>query len=184
MAKDKNRVCPVEMAGSLDSKMRKWIQNPYKILKPYVKEGMTVLDLGCGPGFFSIPLADMVGETGKVIAADLQEGMLQKVRNKISGTVLDKRISFHKCEKAEIGLTGKTDFILAYYMVHEAPDKAVLFSELKTLLNENGKFLLVEPRMFHVSKRDFDYTLEQAVRAGFQITDHSKSTFEWSALLK
>ncbi|MBN2710666.1 MAG: class I SAM-dependent methyltransferase [Calditrichaceae bacterium] len=184
MAKDKNRVCPVEMAGSLDSKMRKWIQNPYSILKPYIKEGMAVLDLGCGPGFFSIPLADMVGENGKVIAADLQEGMLQKVKKKTFGTVLDNRILFHKCDKDKIGLTGKVDFILAYYMVHEAPDKAGLFRELKTLLNKNGKFLLVEPRLFHVSKKDFDYTLEQAVRAGFQITDHSKSTFEWSALLK
>jgi hypothetical protein len=52
MKEDKNRVCPVELAGSLDNRFRRWIQNPYKILSPYVKEGMKVLDVGCGPRFF------------------------------------------------------------------------------------------------------------------------------------
>jgi hypothetical protein len=49
MENDRNRVCPVELASSLDSKIRRWLQNPYKIVSPFVKEGMTVLDLGCGP---------------------------------------------------------------------------------------------------------------------------------------
>jgi 2-polyprenyl-3-methyl-5-hydroxy-6-metoxy-1,4-benzoquinol methylase len=60
-----NRVCPVELAGSLDSKIRKWFQNPKKILAPFIKEGMNVLDVGCGPGFFSVELAKMVGKNGK-----------------------------------------------------------------------------------------------------------------------
>ena len=54
MTAEKNRVCPVELADSLDSKIRRFLQNPQKILKPFVSEGMKVLDIGCGPGFFSI----------------------------------------------------------------------------------------------------------------------------------
>ncbi|MCP4372916.1 MAG: SAM-dependent methyltransferase, partial [Deltaproteobacteria bacterium] len=61
MSNRNNRICPVERAGSLDSRIRRWLQNPQKILKPYIKEGMTVLDVGCGPGFFSIDMAQMVG---------------------------------------------------------------------------------------------------------------------------
>lgn len=72
----KNRVCPVERAGSLDNIFRRWLQNPWKILRPYIKEGMTVLDFGCGPGYFTIAMAQMVGTSGWVIAVDLQEGML------------------------------------------------------------------------------------------------------------
>ena len=68
------RVCPVEIAGHLDNRIRRWVQNPQKILEPYVEEGMVVLDIGCGPGFFSIDMAKMVGRSGRVIAADLQEG--------------------------------------------------------------------------------------------------------------
>jgi len=82
---DKNkRVCPVEHAGSLDNIFRKWLHNPDKLLKNYVKDGITALDVGCGPGLFSIEMAAMVGKNGRVIAADLQEGMLKKLKNKIS----------------------------------------------------------------------------------------------------
>lgn len=54
---------------------------------------MTVLDLGCGPGFFSIVLAEMFGNPGRVIATDLQEGMLQKLNEKNRGTQVEERIS-------------------------------------------------------------------------------------------
>ena len=72
----KSKVCSVESAGALDIQLRKLIQNPGKILKPFIKEGMTVMDLGCGPGFFTIEMARMVGKNGNVTAVDLQEGML------------------------------------------------------------------------------------------------------------
>ena len=84
---DKNkRVCPVERAGGLDNKFRRLLQNPRKILGTYAKEGMTALDLGCVPGFFSVEMARMVGESGRVVSTDLQEGMLQKLKDKIQGT--------------------------------------------------------------------------------------------------
>jgi len=47
----KPRLCPVESAGHLDTKLRRFFQNPSKILKPYIQSNMTVLDMGCGPGF-------------------------------------------------------------------------------------------------------------------------------------
>ena len=43
-----NRVCPVERGGILDHTIRRWLQDPQKILRPYIEEGMTVLDIGCG----------------------------------------------------------------------------------------------------------------------------------------
>jgi ubiquinone/menaquinone biosynthesis C-methylase UbiE len=75
------------------------VQDPKKILKDYVKEGMTVLDVGCGPGFFSVEIADMVGASGKVIAVDLQQGMLDKIKNKIERTGIENIIELHKCEE-------------------------------------------------------------------------------------
>ena len=161
-----NRVCPVERAGSFDNRIRRWLQNPQKILKPFIKEGMTVLDIGCGPGFFSIDMALMVGKSGRVIAADLQEGMLQKVKDKITGTKLEKRITLHKCEENKIGVSDRVDFILLFYMVHEIPNKEEFFNEMGAILSPNGQVLIVEPP-FHVSKSAFEETVRKARNKGF-----------------
>ena len=184
MNNEKNRVCPVELAGSLDSKIRRWLQDPRKILAPCIKEGMTALDIGCGPGFFSIELAKMVGGNGKVIAADLQEGMLQKLKNKIRGTELEARIQLVKCEKDDINVPEKIDFGLAFYMVHEVPDKETFFKKLKAILNEKGQILVVEPKLFHVSKKDFELTLQIAGNAGFAINPGPRLFLSRSAILK
>jgi ubiquinone/menaquinone biosynthesis C-methylase UbiE len=179
----RTRVCPVELANSLDSRIRRWIQNPRKILTPYVKEGMTVLDFGCGPGFFSIELAQMVGQGGKVIAADLQAGMLNKLNAKIKGTELVQRITLTKCDADSINVTDKIDFGMAFFVVHEVPDKERLFAQLKSLLKEQARFLIVEPKLFHVSKEQFAVTLALAETAGFKIIAGPRLSFCWSALL-
>ncbi|MCX6568800.1 MAG: class I SAM-dependent methyltransferase [Candidatus Aminicenantes bacterium] len=169
----KNRVCPVEIAGGLDNKIRRWVQDPQKILRPYIGEGMTVLDLGCGPGFFSVDIAQMVGKSGRVIAADLQDGMLQKLRDKIHGTELEERITLHKCEENKIGLSEDADFILAFYMVHEVPHQEELFNEMKSIIKRNGKVFIIEPP-FHVSKTAFEETIRRARDAGFTPVERPK----------
>lgn len=183
MNNERNRVCPVELAHSLDNRIRRMLQNPQKILAPYVKEGMIVLDVGCGPGFFSVEMAKMVGKNGKVISADLQEGMLQKVSDKIKGTELEERIKLVKCDKDKINLSERVDFILAFYMVHEVPDKNSFFKNLKNILNDKGRFLLVEPKLFHVSQKEFEVTTTLAKNNGFKINEGPKLHFSWSAIL-
>jgi ubiquinone/menaquinone biosynthesis C-methylase UbiE len=169
----KKRVCPVEISGSLDNKLRKWVQNPRKILGHYIKEGMTVLDLGCGPGFFSIDIARMVGKSGRVIASDLQEGMLRKLKEKIQGTALEGRVILHKCEQNRIGWNDKIDFVLAFYVVHEIPNQGEFFKELESIVKTNGQVLVVEPP-FHVSKSAFAKTVRKARDAGFKVEEGPK----------
>jgi ubiquinone/menaquinone biosynthesis C-methylase UbiE len=172
--KDKNRVCPVEKAGGLDNSLRKFMQNPSKILKPYIKGGMKVLDFGCGPGFFTVEIANLVSDEGSVIGADLQEGMLEKLLKKIKGTALEKKIKLHKCGKYSIDITEKVDFIFAFYVIHEVPDKDKLFSEFKSILNPGGQLLIIEPN-FHVKKNEFGEMLEKLKNAGFSIIDRPDS---------
>lgn len=176
-------VCPVKYAGSLDNKIRRWFQNPKKILKPFIKEGMTSLDFGCGPGFFTLDMAQMVGQTGKVIAADLQAEMLEIVRKKTVGTILENRITFHQCGKENTGLTEKVDFVLLFYMVHEIPQKATFFQEIAEILNKNGLVLIVEPP-FHVSNSGFKNTLEIAEKAGLRISSRLKMFPNKAAVLQ
>ncbi len=184
MATDRNRVCPPECAPSLDNWLRRWLQNPRKILSPFVREGMKVLDVGCGPGYFSVEMAKLVGSSGCVISADLQEEMLQKLAAKAKDAGLDSRIKRVQCDRNSINVTEKVDFILAFYMVHEVPDKSSLFAQLKSALKDDGEFLLVEPRLFHVSRREFEATKKTAERAGFSVTSGPKLFLSWSAVLR
>jgi ubiquinone/menaquinone biosynthesis C-methylase UbiE len=183
MEQDRNRVCPVELADSLDNRLRRWLQNPRKILAPYVTEGMAALDVGCGPGFFSVELAQLVGPTGRVVAADLQQGMLDKVRAKIKGTDLERRIQLVKCEQTNLNVSDPVDFILTFFMVHEVPDQVEFFRQLFPLLHEHGRYLLVEPKLFHVSHSQFEETLRHARTVGFAVAAGPKLPFSWSAVL-
>jgi ubiquinone/menaquinone biosynthesis C-methylase UbiE len=159
------------------------LQDPRKILRPYVEEGMTVLDIGCGPGFFTIDMAQIVGESGRVIAADLQEGMLQKLRDKIQGTELEKRITLHRSEENKIGVSEKVDFVLAFYVLHEIPNQKEFLGELKSILKPNGQALIVEPP-FHVSKKAFEETIRKARDAGFRPAEGPKIFLSKTAILK
>jgi len=184
MQKEKDlRVCPVELAGGLDNCFRKLLQNPRKILKPYIKKGMTVLDLGCGPGFFSVEIAKMLDDSGKIIAADLQKGMLDIVKRKIAGSKLESRFQLHQCQEDSINLTEKVDFILAFYMIHEVPNQQKLFSELKTILNPNGQMLIIEPK-FHVSKNSFASMIEIIKSTGLETADMPKAFLSRAILFK
>ncbi len=178
----KERVCPVERAGALDNRFRKLLQNPRKILSPFVTEGMKVLDVGCGPGFFSNEMAKMVGKKGKVYAADLQQAMLDKIKAKIKGTEFENRITLVKCEQDIMNIPEKVDFILAFYMVHEVPDKKAFFETLINVLDEKGRFLIIEPK-FHVSEKAFIETMLKAKLAGFRITQAPKYFLSYSGIL-
>jgi ubiquinone/menaquinone biosynthesis C-methylase UbiE len=171
---DKNRVCPVELAGGLDNSIRRFLQNPKRILRPYISGGMTVLDFGCGPGFFTIEIAKMLDGGGKAIAADLQDGMLEKVKNKIKGTQLEQIIRLHKCESDKIGIAEEVDFILAFYVIHEVPDKKRLFEEFNSILKPGGRILIIEPN-FHVSKSAFSDMLGIMENSGLKVIERPKS---------
>ena len=174
MKTDNKSVCPVELAGGLDNGLRRFLQNPHRILAPYIRKDMTVLDLGCGPGFFTIEMGRMLHGSGQVVAADLQQGMLDKVADKIKGTILENTIKLHKCQEDRIGLAEKVDFILAFFMVHEVPDHDKLFAEVKTLLKQGGRMLIIEPK-FHVSKESFNRMMEIINKHGFNFNSAKNS---------
>lgn len=183
MSDKEHQICPVERAGALDNRIRRWFQNPQKIVGPYIKPGMTVVDMGCGPGFFSIEMATMVNDSGRVIASDVQEGMLRRLSEKICGTELEKRIDIHLCNESssDIPGTGTVDFVLAFYMIHEVSDQNSLFSTIHSLLKSGGRMLIVEP-LFHVSNRSFEATVRKARNTGLSLLERPKIFFSKSAL--
>jgi len=144
---------------------------------------MTVLDIGCGPGLFTVAMAQMVGKSGRVIAADLQDGMLERLRDKIHGTALEERITLHKCPEGRIGVSDNVDFALAFYMVHEVPNQEEFFDEVRSILKPDGLVLIVEPP-FHVSKRAFEETIGKARDVGLTPVERPRVFLSKSVVVK
>lgn len=175
-------VCPYWRAFALDNWIRKLIQSPRKILEPYIRAGDTVIDLGCGPGFFTNEMARLVGPFGKVVAVDLQSKMLAQMHRKAGKQGLKERITPHQCEADRINLECKADFILAYYMVHETPDPKNFFAQVKALLKLDGRLLVVEPRI-HVSRKMFNHFVEITRSLGLKTVDFPKGKGGYSVLV-
>jgi len=162
-----DKVCPVRYSWALNNKFRLLSHNPQKIMGDYIKKGYVVADIGCGPGFFSISLAQMVGEEGRVIAVDLQQGMLDQLKALAEQKNLDSRITLHQCKEDRIGINEKVDFVLAFWMVHEVPNIKAFFDEVCTMLKPEGLFLMVEPK-FHTNASMFQGEIDQACAAGLK----------------
>ena len=179
---EKRRVCPPGHVRVMDNFMRPLLHRPRKLFGPYVQEGMTVLDVGCGGGFASLGLAELVGENGKVIAADLQPEMLAVVEERAKEAGLTDRIAIHRCDSHQVGVKEGLDFAVAFWMVHEVRNTRAFLDEMFTLLNPGGRFLIAEP-WFHVSRDDFKGLCEMAEAAGFTILDRPRVRFSRAVVL-
>ena len=178
-----HRVCPWWMAYLFDNFLRRMINPAEKVLGPYVKPGMTVLDFGCGFGHFSLGMARLAGKTGQVVAADLQEKMLAKTMARARRAGLDKIIQPHQCSDHGIGATPTLDFALACNSLHETPDPASTLGELFALLKPGARLLVMEP-LGHLKAGEFEAEVALAKKAGFEEIDRPGITREISVLLE
>jgi ubiquinone/menaquinone biosynthesis C-methylase UbiE len=87
-----HHVCPWWLAYTFDNPLRRLIHRTAAMFHGLVEEGMTVLDIGCGMGYFSIALAKIVGPRGLVIAVDLQPQMLNILRKRAEKAGMVDRI--------------------------------------------------------------------------------------------
>ena len=160
-------VCPWWLAYTFDNPVRRLVHPPGKILGDYVREGMTVVDVGAGFGHFSIGMARLVGDAGKVVAADLQEKMLEKTLSRARRAGVDHRIVPHRCRRDALGLELDVDFALACNVLHEMPELPGLFAELRDRLRPGGCFFVMEPAG-HVGSRAFEREVGLALETGFR----------------
>lgn len=174
--------CPRWLCFTFDNAFRRMIHHPARILSPWVSEGQTALDLGPGLGYFTIPLARLVGEGGRVVAADVQPKMLDGVIRRAERSGMERRVRAHLCAPDKVGLDGLVDFILMFWMLHEVRDQARLLGELRGLLGPRGRMMIVEPRL-HVKSEAFESSLKAAEEADFALLARPRVSLSRAAVL-
>jgi len=174
-------VCPWWLIGLFDNPLRRLLQNPERILAGLVGPGQTVADIGCGMGYFIIPLARLVGPEGRVLAIDLQEKMLAGVRRRAARAGVSGRVQSCQASPARLGVAWPVDFVLTFWMVHEIPDQARFLREVHALLRPGGTWLLAEPPI-HVTKAVFERTVGMAQSVGFTPLSRPRIAFSRSVL--
>lgn len=175
-------VCPWWLAYTFDNPLRRLAHPPEKVLEGLVRQGLTVLDIGCGMGHFTLGMARMVGVNGRVIALDLQEQMLKRVCSRAAQQGLSQRIIAHRGSIESLNCNKKIDFALAFWMVHEVPDRKSFFKALKDLLKPDSRFLMAEPKI-HTSENDMEDSLKLASGAGLATVGRPNIRFSRAALL-
>lgn len=110
----------------------------------------------------------MLSPEGHVTAVDIQPEMLEKLEKQRNEQGLQEKISTHLQPASDtIGLEGSFDFILAFYMLHEVPNREKYLAQIRQLLPPHGLFFLAEPT-FVVSPEIFELEIAQAKRAALQ----------------
>lgn len=128
---------------------------------------MTVADFGCGPGFFARTAAELVGPNGKVIAVDIQEGMLAMLRERIAGMPIEQRIRPHRCNPDHLGIPDQLEFVYSFYVLHEVPDPERVIHELCDLIKPGGIIFLMD-FVVTMSRPAFEEVEQIVVQEGFR----------------
>jgi len=176
-------VCPWWLAYTFDNPIRRIFHNSEKIFSPYISEGMTATDIGCGMGYFSIGMAKIVGDTGRVIAVDIQQQMLDILIKRAKKEGIAHRITTVLCDANNIGINEKVDFALSFWMAHETPDELKFLEQVQSILKNSGRLLLAEPKI-HASFKDFNKTLSLAEGLGFKKVGEPEISLSHTALLE
>lgn len=179
-------VCPWWMGWALASPLRRLFVDPERLLGPLARPGMTVLEPGPGMGFFSLPLARLVGATGRVVCVDLQPRMIAGLERRARQAGVADRIESVVGALDDPRLdprAGAVDLAVAIYMVHEVPDKEAFLRRLATLLRPGGRLLIVEPKG-HVSPDAFAATVALAEAAGLRSLPRPEGWGARAALLE
>jgi ubiquinone/menaquinone biosynthesis C-methylase UbiE len=160
--------------------------DPEKVVRPFVREGMTVFEPGPGMGFFTIELARLVGPSGRVVAVDIQPKMLDGLKRRaakagVAGRVETRLASADSLNVAD--LKEQVDFTLAFAVVHEMPSASRFFAEAAQASKLGAPLLLVEPSG-HVKQMEFKAELEAAARAEFSLAENREFRGSHAVLLR
>jgi ubiquinone/menaquinone biosynthesis C-methylase UbiE len=137
-------------------------KNPYKLLKSAgLKSGQKVLEVGCGPGFFTIPAAKIVGDEGCVYAVDVHPLAIEKIKEKIKREVI-KNVTPILTNASDTGLPDQSvDLAFIFGLRYVAGGLENVLSEIYRILIAGGVL------SFERTKGSEKKMIEEVEKGGF-----------------
>ena len=178
---------PAFIGRFLDSDFRRWLQPPDKMIEcSGIKPAMTVMELGCGSGAFTLFIARVVGEWGKVYAADIQPAMLQQLERKLSKTGNQDitNIELRQANAYDLPFADESlDLVCMITVLQEIPDRDRALREVGRVLRSGGALAVTE------FLPDPDYplpstTIKTCQREGFILDDNLGNLWNYTVRLK
>jgi len=178
---------PAFIGRALDSDFRRWLQPPDKVIeRSGIKRGMTVLDLGCGSGAFTIFVARAVGERGKVYAVDIQPAMLHQLERKLAKAENQeiRNIELKQASAYDLPFEdGTIDLVYMAAVLQEIPDRGRALREIKRILKPGGILAVTE------ILPDPDYSLRSTTvkicqREGFVLDNNLGNLWNYTVRFK
>ena len=123
----------------MESRFRHWLYPPLRTLRDAgVQPGQTVLEVGCGTGFFTLPAAKLIGDQGRLIAMDVSSDFITRVSKKVAAANLEN-VQVIKCNALDTGLDSASIDIALLFGVLPFP-----FLPLNQLLPEMHRVIKPE----------------------------------------
>lgn len=149
----KNWVMPPNKMSLLVSNHRRRIMPPTKTLRALgLRNGLTLLDAGCGPGFFTVPACRVVGKSGRVLACDTSLKMLRATRQRAKEIGVGN-LQLKKSRDPVLPFPDDcADMVMLGFVLHETTSIRRFLAEARRVLRPGGRAVLME---WHPRQTDY-----------------------------
>jgi len=132
---------PEWLAFTLNNRIRRFLEPPDRLVsKLGLRATDVVVDFGCGPGFYSIPIAKVVAKT---IAVDVSRRMLEKTASNAKKNQVTVETLMTDGKEVRLG-DGTIDLILLTHVFHEVADRPKVLGEFLRIMKRSGRLAIVE----------------------------------------
>lgn len=169
MAKEReSRPCPHTEAHHLLNPLRRLIQSPRKLVRHLdLSPDSSVLELGPGPGYFSLEVARAIPE-GRLVLVDIQQEMLDMARERLEGKGF-RNVEYREGDAASLPVESESfDVVFLVAVLGETPDRDACLKDIHRVLRPDGILFLTEVRMGDPDSIPMSEMLRLVSAAGFR----------------
>lgn len=182
---------PYWLSFILYNPIRKLFTPRKNIIKnSHIKKGSIVLEIGCGPGFFTETISSIIGKKGKLYALDVQKQMIEKIKNKIKNKKIRNNVYTRFSNASNINLpSNSVDVVFVAYAFEELNKKEKSVKEFYRICKLKGYLIFREHKFFAtgafflrpLKKAEINDWINIFIVKGFEMVSKGETFFSYYA---